>query len=238
MSTAIVRKYCFGTGALAAVLSLWMVCLVTGQPSGGGGTGGGGGSGTFDAASLTNWANARANSGFTVTNLNIGDGNLTLTTGSGAVITFVNGSASQTLTEVPSSATLSFAGNLTVTTNISSTSGQFSGNGAGLTNLNVFYTSTNLFVGNLFWIGTNVNLSLSTNLNFTGVANVPAGTLIGYGELTVKATGTVTVTNPASWYCNDGLTNRTITSGNLGEMSMKVIPGFSTNFIFTQHSHP
>lgn len=103
-----------------------------------------------------------------------------------------------------------------------------------------FRVPTNLFSGTLFVAGTNgahSTLSCSTNLNFTGVTAAIGADYI-YGELTVKATGTLTVTNPIAWYCNDGLTNRTVTNGNLAEMSMKVVPGFSTNFIFTQHWHP
>lgn len=100
-----------------------------------------------------------------------------------------------------------------------------------------YYTLTNLYVGTVLPMGTNYNISLSSNLLFTGVANIPT-TTEGYGKITAKATGTVTITNPASMYFSDGLTNRTLTNGNLCELVVHVIPGFSTNVIYSQYWHP
>lgn len=100
-----------------------------------------------------------------------------------------------------------------------------------------YYTLTNLYVGTVLPMGTNYNISLSSNLLFTGVANIPT-TTEGYGKITAIATGTVTITNPASMYFSDGLTNRTLTNGNLCELVVHVIPGFSTNVIYSQYWHP
>jgi hypothetical protein len=110
-------------------------------------------------------------------------------------------------------------------------------NTTGVITANGYQFPTNLWSGRLFPIGTNYQIVTSSNLLFTGVANVPAGTAAASGELIALVTGgNITVTNPLSWYCNDGYTNRTGTNGNLLVMAMEVVPGVSTNFIFTQHA--
>lgn len=136
--------------------------------------------------------------------------------------------ARPTIANVDTSGAATFGSTLDVTGNLSGTN-QVIAQG--------WQNYTNLFSGTLFPTGTNYNISLSSNFTFTGVSLVSTKNE-SYGKIMAIATGTVTVTNPASWYASDGLTNRTLTNGNLGEMIVKVIPGFATNFTFNQYWHP
>jgi hypothetical protein len=107
------------------------------------------------------------------------------------------------------------------------------GNGSGLTKLNQWDSVTNTFSGTSFLLGTNSFISSGSNIGFTGVANVPAS-LLRYGQLTIKATGNITVTNPATWKTSDMAVSRVCTNGNFLTMAVEVMPGIYTNAAICQ----
>lgn len=102
-----------------------------------------------------------------------------------------------------------------------------------------FDTPTNAWTANTaFPLGTNTfYTSGAATFGFTSVANGPTSTE-RYGQMTVKTTGTVVLTNIPSIYFSDGLTNRTITNGNTAVIAMDVVPGQVTNAAIVQFWHP
>jgi alpha-galactosidase len=99
-------------------------------------------------------------------------------------------------------------------------------------------TRTNSWaVNTAFPLGTNAYYtSGAATFGFPGVANVPA---VGerVGQLVIKATGDITLTNIPSIYFSDGGTNRTITNGNTARIWMSITSGTISNALLTQFWH-
>jgi hypothetical protein len=91
---------------------------------------------------------------------------------------------------------------------------------------------TNLFTGTSFVL-TNSTIVSATNIYLTGVANAPTGAIGGYGEMTIIAAGSITVTNTAAIHTSDGLTTRSLTTGQSLEIALKVLPNLRTNAALT-----
>lgn len=136
-------------------------------------------------------------------------------------------------------------GNLVTISNGSVTvsGGQFNGNGAGVTNLNLatYSGATNSWTADTAFpvapplVQTNYILaSGEATLGIPSIGNVPTATTY-YGELTVYASGTITFTNVASVRASDFLKTRTITNGNTADIAIKVVPGRSTNMAILQY---
>jgi hypothetical protein len=146
-------------------------------------------------------------------------------------------------------------GKVTVRGGISVADGQYDGSAAGLSNypaamiaagtapINITGSAAG---GNSFtntWtvngpmaVGTGTNYVCSSGtatIGITGVANNPTSTE-PYGQLTIVATGTVTLTNLASIRMSDGLTSRTVTNGTSCVIGMDVLPGVRTNAAILQ----
>jgi hypothetical protein len=104
------------------------------------------------------------------------------------------------------------------------------GGGASLSiATNAWAVNTSLIVGS----GTNwIVASGAATIGVTGVSGVASATG-SIGELTVYTTGTVIFTNPASFRLGDFVNSRTIPSGYMAEIAIKVIPGVSTNILVT-----
>ena len=84
-------------------------------------------------------------------------------------------------------------------------------------------------------------LYMGTNATYTGGAATIGITGVGgtigsaerFGSLTIKSTGDIVFTNPAAFYTSDGVDTRTFTNANLTTVTVQVIPGFSTNLIYS-----
>lgn len=123
-------------------------------------------------------------------------------------------------------------GSVTIPGNLS-VAGTITGDGSGLTNL--FNIGTNTWtINTAFALGTNATFtSGAATGGIVGVANLPTVTE-RYGQMTIKATGTITFTNPTAFYTSDFVDIRVIASGNTAVIAVSVIPGFSTNLVITQ----
>ena len=84
-------------------------------------------------------------------------------------------------------------------------------------------------------------LYMGTNATYTGGAATIGITGVGgtigsaerFGSLAIKSTGDIVFTNPVAFYTSDGADSRTFTNGNLTTVTVQLIPGFSTNLIFS-----
>jgi hypothetical protein len=112
-----------------------------------------------------------------------------------------------------------------------------SGSGAGLTNIpaSAITIATNAWaVNTALGLGTNYYFSGNTaSCGITGIVGIPAATA-SYAELTIKATGDITFTNPVAIYTSDMVDTRTITNGNTACVAVSVQPGFFTNLAIVQ----
>ena len=112
----------------------------------------------------------------------------------------------------------------------------FTGNGSGLTNLNLFVFATNSFTGALFYGQASPFVITNAFTGFSGLTGFAAsGQSRGY--LDILASANLTITNPACWYTSDGLVTRTLTNGNSMEIEVSCVPGIYTNALFSQNIH-
>ncbi len=143
-----------------------------------------------------------------------------------------------------------WGGDATFSGNVTNTSGAYYGSGVGLTSLNAANLTadgqlprlkivgldvvTNLWtINTAFGLGTNYVLtSGAATGGITDVSGVPTATE-RIGQLVIKTTGDLVFTNPVAFYTSDGVDSRTFTNGNLTSLIVHVIPGFSTNLVFS-----
>ncbi|MDE2101565.1 MAG: hypothetical protein KGL39_30245 [Patescibacteria group bacterium] len=111
--------------------------------------------------------------------------------------------------------------------------GTITGNGAGVTNLNLYTFNTNAWVGSVFPLGTNTTVATNNTVGFTGLSGAST-TQEREGKFIILASANLSVTNPGSWHASDYGTTRTLTNGNTMTILLDVVPGLATNFIFVQ----
>jgi hypothetical protein len=110
------------------------------------------------------------------------------------------------------------------------------GNGWGFTNLNTFDSLVPTFTGTGFWLGTNSAIICSSNIYIISLINTPSTGIERCGQLTIRATGDITVTNftAGGVTTSDMVSTRTLTNGNTMVIATDVIPGVSTNIAVVQ----
>jgi hypothetical protein len=103
------------------------------------------------------------------------------------------------------------------------------------TNVNTFDSLTNTFSGTTFWLGTNQVITSATNIYLTTLGNPPVAGIERFGQLTIRATADITVTNAtAGWRSSDMVSTRTLTNGNTMVIAGDVILGVVSNLAIVQ----
>ena len=209
-----------------------------------------GGNVFYIGTQITNVAQSIANS---VTNNTIARTNGTefirtnnLTSVDGNIVVRQDGSGGITLSNAMASASgiLSVGSNGVVyaATNINFVGNTKITNESGLISVDVtpgastgggFETATNIWSGTTFWLGTNFWISSATNIYLTDVGNTST-TVERWGELTIKATANISITNIGSIYSSDQVTSRLIPSNSVAVLAVKVVPGIGTNMAVVQ----
>jgi hypothetical protein len=109
------------------------------------------------------------------------------------------------------------------------------GTGLEVTNLEAIQVDfpTNLFSGTSITLGAPYSISTGSDVNLTGLANVPTSTM-RRGVLFIVATSTINVTNPVSWHTSDFVSTRLLTNGNVMVVGIEVQPSLFTNAYVVQ----
>lgn len=98
-----------------------------------------------------------------------------------------------------------------------------------------WYSKTNSMTAQTVTVGASVYTNMGNNLTFSGLTATPTGNYEGTGTATLLSNGADrTVVTPVSWHCSDYVSTRTLTNGNQMVVSVKVIPGISTNVAVAQ----
>lgn len=98
-----------------------------------------------------------------------------------------------------------------------------------------WYSKTNSMTAQTITVGASVYTNMGNNLTFSGLTATPTGNYEGTGTATLLSNGADrTVVTPVSWHCSDYVSTRTLTNGNQMVVSVKVIPGISTNAAIAQ----
>jgi hypothetical protein len=115
--------------------------------------------------------------------------------------------------------------------------GTYSGDGTALTGINATDSrtfNTNLFSGFNFPLTTNTvsTITTATNILLSGI-DFSSANNGRWGELIIRTTANITVTNPPSWFTSDGLRSRTVFTNQVLIIVVEAVPGFLTNAAFT-----